>query len=159
MKANSTIFRFLAVSALALAVPMSAMAGHGGNFASHDRPSADMGRGHGMPELFGIDLTAAQITQLSALRDEQRKLFDDKFKAMRDQREALRKLAMSDTYTPAAAADLSTKIGAAEAEMVKLHAEHGNKLYKILTPEQRTKLQQNILVGGGRMGMGGGHHR
>jgi Spy/CpxP family protein refolding chaperone len=107
-----------------------------------------------MPDLRGIDLSAAQVSQLSALRDEQRKLFADKGQAMRDQHDAMHKLVMSEAYTPAAAAEIIARIGAARSEMAKLHAEQGNKLYKILTPEQRTRLQQNELMGRGPMGHG-----
>lgn len=157
MKTNISISRFLAISTLALALPMSAFAvGHGdrNTRGNQDRSGVEMHQRHGMSDLRGIDLTSAQVTQLSALRDEQRKVFSDKGQAMRDQHDALRKLTMSDAYTPAAAAEIITKISAAQTEMAKLHAEQANKLYKILTPEQRTKMQQNELTGHGLMGHG-----
>jgi protein CpxP len=158
MKTNLRISRFLAISVLALALPMSAMArGHGndrGSCGMDDRPGIEMQRGYGMSNLRGIDLSAAQVTQLTALRDEQRKLFSEKGQAMREQHDALRKLVMSDAYTPAAAAEIIARIGAAQTEMAKLRAEQGNKLYKLLTPEQRIKAQQNELTGSGSMGHG-----
>ena len=157
MKTNLSISRFLAIGTLALALPMSAFAfGHGDRnaCASPDRSGAGMHQQQGMPDLRGIDLTSAQVSQLSALRDEQRKAFTDKSQAMRDQHDALHKLVMSDAYTPAAAAEIITRIGTAQTEMAKLRAEQGNKLYKILTPEQRTKMQQNELMGHGSIGHG-----
>lgn len=159
MKTNLNISRFLAVSTLALALPLSAFAAsHSsdrGSCGKDDRPGVEMQRGHRMmPNLRGIDLSAAQVTQLTALRDEQRKLATEKGQAMRDQHDALNKLVMSDAYTPAAAAEIIAKISAAQAEMAKLHAEQGNKVYKILTPEQRTKAQQNELMGSASMGHG-----
>ena len=156
MKSNFNISRFLAVSALALALPLSALANDHdsdrGGRGNHDRMEFSMHQRHGMPELRGIDLTAAQVAQLSTMRDEQKKLFAEKGQALRDQHDALHKLVMSDAYTPAAAAEIIGKIGAAQTEMAKLHAEQANKLYKLLTPEQRTKLQQNELTGHGFMG-------
>lgn len=156
MKTN--ISRFIAVSALVLTLPMSTLAfgrdnGHSDR-GGDNRPGMEMRHSQGMANLRGIDLSAAQVTQLSALRDEQKKAFTDKGQAMRDQHDALHKLVMSDAYTPAAAAEIIAKIGAAQSEMAKLRAEQGNKLYKILTPEQRTKMQQNELMGRGAMGHG-----
>jgi len=150
--------RFLAVSTVALALPLSALAaGHNmdrNGRGDHDRGGFSMQHEQGMPGLRGIDLTAAQVTQLSAMRDEQKKLFTEKHQALRDQHDALHKLVMSDAYTPAAAAEIIAKIGTAQTEMAKLHAEQANKLYKLLTPEQRTKMQQNELLGNGPMGRG-----
>lgn len=156
MKTN--ISRFIAVSALALTLPMTALAfgrdNHHSERGGDNRPGYEMRSGHGMASLRGIDLSAAQVTQLSALRDEQKKTFTDKGQGMRDQHDALHKLVMSDAYTPAAAAEIIAKISTAQNEMAKLRAEQGNKLYKILTPEQRTKMQQNELTGRGSMGHG-----
>lgn len=157
MKTKISISRFLAISSLALALPMSAFAyGHGdrNTGGAQGRGGVEMHQRHGMPDLRGIDLTSAQVGQLSTLRDEQRKVFTEKGQALRDQHDALRKLTMSDAYTPAAAAEIIAKISTAQTEMAKLHAEQANKLYKILTPEQRTKMQQNELMGGGKMGHG-----
>ena len=155
---KTTISRFVAISALVLALPLSAFAyGQGGDMngrGGHGRAGAEMNQGHGLHNLRGIDLTSAQVGQLSALRDDQRKSFADKAPAMREQHDALRKLVMSDAYTPAAAAEIITKIGATQSEMAKFRAEQDNKLFKILTPEQRTRMQQNELTGGGAMGRG-----
>lgn len=158
MKTNISISRFIAITSLALALPMTAFAiGQGndrGGYSRHERPGVEMHHRQGMPDLRGIDLSAAQVSQLSALRDEQRKLFVDKGQALRDQHDALHKLVMSESYTPAAAAEIIAKIGATQSEMARLRAEQGNKLYRILTPEQRTRMQQNELTGRGSMGHG-----
>lgn len=150
---SHTLSRFLAVSALALALPFSAMAAERADRGDHDRPVAAMHHRQGMmPDLRGIDLSAAQVTQLSALRDEQRKQFAEKGPALREQHDALHKLVNSDAYTPAAAAEIIAKIGALQTEMAKQHAEQRHKIYQLLTPEQRTRMQQNELTGPGGMG-------
>lgn len=157
MKTSMTISRFLAVSAIALAVPLSAMAydrGSDRGDRGDKRPVMEARHHRGMPDLRGIDLSADQVAQLSKLRDEQRKTFAEKGLALREQHIALKKLVMSDDYTSAAADEIIGKISVAQAEMAKMHAEQGNKLYKILTPEQRTKMQQNELFGRGSMGHG-----
>ena len=149
MKTQTSISRFIAVSALAFGLSMTVPAfaaghyGHGGP----DRGAMQMQHGRGMPNLNGIDLSAAQVAQLSKLRDEARKQMREQGLALRDQHDALRKLTLSDAYTPAAAAEIIAKITSAQSEMAKQRAEQGNQLYKLLTPEQRTKMQQNELTG------------
>lgn len=155
MKNRPVIFssasRILAVGALALALPLSAMAfGHGGH-GMHHRAAAEHCQVAGLPGLRGIDLSAEQVSQLATLRDEQRKGFAENAQDLREQRDALRKLAVSDAYTPAAAAEIGERIAAAEKEMAKLHAERTHRVYALLTPEQRTRLQQNELIGRGPM--------
>jgi Spy/CpxP family protein refolding chaperone len=160
MKTKTSISRLLAISALALgismAVPVTAFAGNRDQCGrgAADRGAMEMHHGRGIPDLRGIDLSAAQVAQLSSLREEQRKIFREKGPALREQRDALHKLVMSDAYTPAAAAQLIAKIDTAQGEMGKLHAEQANKLYTLLTPEQRTRLQQNELMGHRPMGRG-----
>ena len=156
MKTTTTVTRLLTVGVLALGVSLSAFAAGPASCgrAPNDRAPMEMHQRGGFADLRGIDLSAAQVAELRKLRDEQQKTMRDKGQALRDQHRALHDLVMSDAYTPAAAAEIIAKIGAAQSEMATLHADGANKLYKLLTPEQRTKLQQNELVGG-RAGHGG----
>ena len=148
MTSNLTISRFLAISTLALALPMTALAkgNDSDRCAAHNRQSVEMHHGHGMPDLRGIDLTAGQIAKLTELRDAQRKTFADNAALLHEQHDALNKFVMSEAYTPEAAREIIAKIGAVQSEMARLHAEQSHKLYEILTPEQRTRLQQNELM-------------
>ena len=148
MTSNLTIFRFLAISTLALALPMTALAkgNDSDRCAAHNRQNVEIHHGHGMPELRGIDLTAAQVAKLTELRDAQRKTFADNAALLHEQHDALNKFVMSEAYTPEAAREIIAKIGAVQSEMARLHAEQSHKLYEILTPEQRTRLQQNELM-------------
>ena len=148
MTSNLTIFRFLAISTLALALPMTALAkgNDSDRCAAHNRQNVEIHHGHGMPELRGIDLTAAQVAKLTELRDAQRKTFADNAALLHEQHDALNKFVMSEAYTPEAAREIIAKIGAVQSEMARLHAEQSHKLYEILTAEQRTRLQQNELM-------------
>ena len=146
MKTKLTISRFVAVSALALGLSMAAPA-FAASHCGPDRGAMQMHHGRGMPNLNGIDLSAAQVAQLGKLREEARKQMREQGLALRDQHDALRKLTMSEAYTPAAAAEIIAKITTAQSEMAKRRAEQGNQLYQLLTPEQRTKMQQNELTG------------
>ena len=158
MNTKTTISRFVAVSALALGICVAtpAFAGAQSQCARgpNDRPPMAAHHGGTFGDLRGIDLSAEQIAQLGKLREEARKQMREQGLALHDQHLALRKLVMSDAYTPAASAELIAKISAAQSEMAKLHAEQGNKVYQLLTPEQRTKLQQNELTGHRSMGHG-----
>lgn len=159
------VARFLALSAVALSVPMTVLAAAtDGATPDQSRPAASMddwggphhhghhdrhgGRegfgGPGMMMLHGLDLTEAQRTQVKTLMDAQRQAFADKAKAMHDARVELAKLAMSDAYNARKAGDLATSLAQKESDLAKLMAEQGNKVYQILTPEQRTKLQQRL---------------
>ena len=148
MTSNLTISRFLAISTLALALPMTALAkgNDSDRCAAHNRQNVEIHHGHGMPELRGIDLTAAQVAKLTELRDAQRKTFADNAALLHEQHDALNKFVMSEAYTPEAAREIIAKIGAVQSEMARLHAEQSHKLYEILTPEQRTRLQQTELM-------------
>ena len=150
MKTTTPVTRLLTVGALALGVSLSAFAAgpERGNCGANDRAPMEMHQRGAFGDLRCIDLTAAQVAELRKLRDDEQKTMHDKGQALREQHQALHRLVMSDAYTPAAAAEIIAKIGAAQGEMAKLHAEGANKLYKLLTPEQRTKLQQNELTGG-----------
>ena len=148
MTSNLTISRFLAISTLALALPMTALAkgNDSDRCAAHNRQNVEIHHGHGMPELRGIDLTAAQVAKLTELRDAQHKTFADNAALLHEQHDALNKFVMSEAYTPEAAREIIAKIGAVQSEMARLHAEQSHKLYEILTAEQRTRLQQNELM-------------
>ena len=156
MTSNLTISRFLAISTLALALPMTALAkgNDSDRCAAHNRQNVEIHHGHGMPELRGIDLTAAQVAKLTELRDAQRKTFADNAALLHEQHDALNKFVMSEAYTPEAAREIFAKIGAVQSEMARLHAEQSHKLYEILTPEQRTRLQQNELMSSRMKGHG-----
>lgn len=162
MKNPINVPKFLAISAIALAIPFGAYAAGRGDKdcgpRDGDRPNMEMMRGGGMQGLRGIDLSADQVKQLASLREGQKKVFAEKFMAMRDLHDALHKLVTSDSYTPAAAAEIIAKTTALQGEMAQLHADQANALYKLLTPEQRTRMQQNELMGGGMMGRGGKDH-
>ena len=149
MKTTTTVSRLLAVGAIALGVATSALAAgpeHCGRDAGERAPMG-MHHGGGFVDLRGIDLSADQLKEVARLRDEEQKSMREKAQALHDQHDALRKLVQSDAYTPAAAGEIIGKISAAQGEMAKLRADHANKLYKLLTAEQRTRVQQNELIG------------
>lgn len=167
---HSTIRRFLSISALALALPLSALAqtpaasapaagaapmqrGH------HGHHGAGMQQGGHLFMLRGLDLSAAQQAQAKTLFEAQRPAFEEKSKAVREAHDALHLLVSSGKYTPEKAAELVKDITQKESAQLLFKAEQGNKLMQILTPEQRSKLQTRMQEKGAMRGpMHGGRH-
>lgn len=167
---NSTIRRFLTVSAVALALPMSAWAqqaaGSAPSAPAQDAPAQQRQHGHhghhgrmdgGMrgDHLFmlrGLDLSSAQKDQAKALFEAQRQAMQDKRQAVREARDALHQLVVSGKYSPERAAELAKDIAQKETAQMLFMAEQGNKLMQILTPEQRTRLQTRMQEKGAAHG-------
>lgn len=169
---NSTIRRFLTVSAVALALPMSAWAQQAagsapaapaqdarapmqqrqhGHHGHHGRMDGGM-RGDHLFMLRGLDLSSAQKDQAKALFDAQRQAMQDKRQAVREARDALHQLVVSGKYSPERAAELAKDIAQKETAQMLFMAEQGNKLVQILTPEQRTRLQTRMQEKGAAHG-------
>ena len=124
-----------AVSTLALAVPsVQAHQGHG--------PRGEM-RGEGGGRLFrGLDLTQEQ-------RDQARKIFQEQAPAMRDRMEAARKaqqelraMALSPNFDSNRARDVADAAAKAQADAAVIRAEGMSKVFALLTPDQRAKLEE-----------------
>ena len=158
MQKNLTIPRFLAISMLALALPLSAFAAEG-----EDRPEGcpkhhthrhEMQYDAGLNELHGFDLSAAQVAQLAKLREEQSKTLAENARHLHERQHALNDLVMSESYTPDAAREIIAQIGAVQSEMAKLRAEQSHKVYELLTPAQRAWMRQHGVMVPGMAGFG-----
>ena len=133
------VARFLIASSLALGVP----------FAADAQPVPDgkhQMRGHhdGGPQrlLRRLDLTEAQ-------RDQVFKIFHDQAPAMREQMklaraasQELRQASLSPSYDRARARQLADTQARALSEVALMRADNMNRVFAILTPDQRSKLQQ-----------------
>ncbi len=153
---NPIIRRFLCVSALALALPLAAEAQESTQSAPAAAP-APHGRmqfhgpagHHGMAEghefmstLRGLKLSTEQRDKLRALMQEQRGAMQEKRDAVREARQTLHKLVTDGSYTPERASTIASEIGKRDAELALAMADTGNKVYQILTPEQRKQLAE-----------------
>lgn len=164
---NPYIARFLAVSALALALPLSALAAvaegqapqferadccmdaWGGPQHRHHRGEHEFGRHGALPSLMmlrGLDLTEAQRGQIKEILQAQRPELGEKMRAVRDTRVALQKLTLSDSYTEKRASAMAATLAQQEGDLVRLMAEQGNKVYQLLTPEQRSQVQERLTA-------------
>lgn len=153
--------RFLATSAIALALPFAAQAQPAPAAetpASQSSPKAprephrhghrDHQRHHGgkhqdgMRALRGLDLSQAQRDQLRALFDAGREARRKQMEEMHAARQALHALALSADYNPTRAGELARDIAQKESALLLARAEEQHKLLQILTPAQRKQLDE-----------------
>jgi Spy/CpxP family protein refolding chaperone len=174
---NDTIRRITLLGALALAVPIAALAqadsagprdgaraervaAHQGHHGKHHRHAHSHHRGmhggmhggaHGAGALRGLDLSEEQRDQLFALRHAQAPKMRELGKTLRESNRELRTLAMSEAYDEARARQLAETASKAGADIALLRAQLGNETFRILTPEQRAKLAERAERGERRM--------
>lgn len=150
---HQIIRRFLATSALALALPFAAQAQQASAPSSDSRPPMNRHQGHHghhrdhggkqhdpMRMLRALKLSQAQQDQARALFDAGREAHRKQMDEVQAAREALRQLSLSEQYSTARATELSRDIAQKESALLLARAEQGNKLQQILTPEQRKQL-------------------
>ncbi len=130
---NPYLAALLAAGSLALAVPTVQ--------AHSDGPRAEM-RGGGMRMLRGLDLTQEQREQVRKIFQEQSPAVRDRMEAARKAQQDLRALALSPNFDSGRARDLADTAAKAHADAAVARAEAMSKVFALLTPEQRTKLEQ-----------------
>jgi Spy/CpxP family protein refolding chaperone len=133
MKLNRYLAALLAASSVAFALPADAQRGPGGPGAHHEM------QGGGMRMLRGLELTAEQREQVSAIFKEQAPAFRERANAAHAAHEALRKGTLDPNADVRALADA---VGKAHADAALLRAETMRRVTALLTPEQRAKLEQ-----------------
>ncbi len=134
-----TVQKMIAVTAMAMALPMSAYAGHHGD--GHNQGQSEM-RGHhhqGMGLLKQLDLTEEQQAKVKDIMSQQKNNMKQAMGDRREHRDDMRGLVESDAFDAQKARALIAEQQAQELEMklAMLKAQH--EIYKLLTPEQREK--------------------
>ncbi len=109
----------------------------------HHRGGAMHGHhGHGGAFLRGLDLSDAQRDRIFEIRHAAAPKMREQAKALRQARGELAKLALSADYDEAKVKALADRNAQAISEMAQLRARNLNEIYQVLTPEQRTKVQE-----------------
>lgn len=151
MKLPRNLLSVLMVSIGIAALPFAVQAGVAGG---HCRGPAQHGFGPGMefgmhgdgipplPFLRDLNLTEGQRDQIFKIFHEQAPAVREKVKEIRKSHEELRALTFSAQYDEAKVKALAEQGAKAEAEMVQLRAANLNKVYQVLTPEQRKKADE-----------------
>jgi Spy/CpxP family protein refolding chaperone len=128
----------LAASSLALAIPAAQAQPfeHGRAMQSHQM------RGGGMGMLRGLDLTEAQRDQIFKIFHDQAPAMRERMKATRAAREELRRQAAAQSFDSARVRQAADAVGKTHADAAYARAETMSRVLALLTPEQRTKLEQ-----------------
>jgi protein CpxP len=99
------------------------------------------GRMMGFPAR-SLNLTDAQRTQMKEVMAKEKPTLSPLFKEMAGAQNQLRQLAMSDNFDEGKARELATQQTQTMTELAVQKARVQSELYKLLTPEQKTKLAQ-----------------
>ena len=92
--------------------------------------------------LRALNLTEAQRDQIFKIHHDQAPAFRDQMKKVRTSREELDKLARADKLDQAAVRRAADSQAKAVSDLAVLRAQTANQVRQVLTPEQRTKLDQ-----------------
>lgn len=136
-----SVQKMIAVSAMALAIPLTVYAGHHneeGGKKQHSEMRHHYKHG-GMGVLKKLDLTEAQQTQVNEIMSKQRTEMKAAMGDRRAHRDEMKTLVEQDTFDAAKADQLiaqqQEKERAVKVNMLRTQHE----IYKVLTPEQREK--------------------
>lgn len=163
-RSQKIIASLLLAGGIAVTVPFAVQArpgGPGGDWGGPGMMQGERGMfggGHHMHRLLrGLDLTEAQRDQVFSLLHAEAPAMREKAKELRKLRMELQTLALSDTYDEAKAKSLADAGARVMADMAQQAARTGNKVYQLLTPEQRKALEEKrARFEAGGMGMRGG---
>ena len=140
MKLNKLVTGLLLATSAAIAIPAYADRGPQGH---------EGGRG-GM--LRQLDLTEAQRDQIFRIRHEAAPAMRERMKAARTASLALRQAAGDPNADSGKIRQLADAVGKAHADAAVARVETQRKVLAVLTPEQRSKLEQSRRDGRGHRG-------
>ena len=126
---KSHLAAFLLASGMAFGIAEAAP----GHFQRHEGP---------MMQLRRLDLTEAQRDQVFKIFHAQAPAFHEQMKQLRQARTTLRDAANSDRYDAGKAQAAADAQGKATAQLALLRVQTAQQVRAILTPEQRTKLDE-----------------
>lgn len=161
---STRIATFALAGAAALAVPFLVTAqpspgtfGEGMHMKAHARHDGHFRHGagpgmHGMHGeramggafLRGLDLTDEQRDRIFAIRHAAEPAMRDQMKVLRGARGEFSRLALSGEYDEAKVKELADRNAQAMSTMAQLRARTMNEIYRVLTPEQQTRVKERL---------------
>jgi periplasmic protein CpxP/Spy len=134
-----TVQKMIAVTAMAMAIPMSAYAGHHEEGDKKRYSEMHHHKHGGMGMLKQLDLSEAQQAQVKQIMDKQRAEMKAAMGDRRAHREEMKTIVEQDTFDAAKAERLIVQQQEQEraTKLSMLRTQH--EIYKLLTPEQREK--------------------
>lgn len=148
---SSNIKRFIAAAALALAIPLTAVAFQGNQGAPGACGDVEKHGGHGrharggemMPRhLHQLNLSEAQRDKVFEIMHGQAPAMRDQAKALHKAKDDLRALTAAPDYSETKAKSLADLAARAMGEMTLVRARGERQVYEVLTPEQRQQLAE-----------------
>lgn len=134
---KSILAGVLAAASLALAIPAAQAQPFEHGRAVH----AHQARG-GMGMLRGLDLSQAQRDQIFKIIHDRAPAMREQMKAVRAAHEELRNATTAPSFDSARARQAADAVGKAQTDAAYARAETMSRVLAVLTPEQRTKLEQ-----------------
>lgn len=129
-------------SATAFAIPMAAQAMGGGEHCDvPEMRGGPMGHDEMPPMLHGLKLTEAQRDQIFKIMHDQAPALREKAKQARKAHDELRALTFSGKYDEAKVKALAESGASAMAEIAQMRAASANRIFLLLSPEQRKKAE------------------
>ncbi len=139
---NPVLASLLAASSLAFGIPdaQAQPFEHARAMQAHQMRGG-MERG-GMGMLRGLDLSEAQRDQMFKIFHDQAPAMRERMKAARAARDELRKATLAPSFDGARVRQAADAVGKAHADAAYARAETMSRALAVLTPEQRSKLEQ-----------------
>ena len=140
-------FSIAAVMAIAVAVPVAIAqstdeGGHRGRGA-HSGEHGRRGGDRGMMGFRNLDLSDAQKAQMKQIRESHGQSLRPLMEQIRAKRQELRQAREGTTFNEALATQKLTEIAPLEAKLQAEHFRLRQEMMSVLTPEQKTKLEQS----------------
>lgn len=151
--------RFLAASALALAVPLSAMAFQGGmggcdgGMRGTSMKHGEMMHGGGMMAMRGLhrlNLSEAQDDKIFEIMHAQAPKMREQMKSLRKSEDELRALKAAPDFSEAKAKQVVDRIASQRADMEMARLQTERQIMGLLTPEQQKQLADMKQRGPGK---------
>jgi periplasmic protein CpxP/Spy len=144
---NLHMAKFLLASGLALglASPVFAQPPMGAPMPPHGHHSFDGPMfGGPVPFLRDLKLTQAQEDQIFKTFHEQAPAMRERMKEVRRAREELDKAGRTTNFDRARTRELANAVAKAQADIALIHTESMSRVWGILTPEQRARLEERF---------------
>lgn len=150
MKNTRVLSTLLIAGSLALTIPFAAQARPGGMDGCHHAKAVKHGefgkRGdfarRGGAFMHGLDLTEAQRDRIFEVRHAAAPTLREKGKEAYAARKALREASKPGAFDEAKVREASAKLAQAQADLTVERLRVQQQMYAVLTPEQRTKVEQ-----------------
>jgi periplasmic protein CpxP/Spy len=140
-----TAMAFVIVGALAVPIVMaqSRQATGEARGRGHHQGRFDQGMMEGMGRVFGqLDLTDAQKSQVKQIREAHREGLGSLMKQIRAKRQEIRQARTGDAFDEALVTQKLAEIAPLEAKLMGEQFRIHQETLSVLTPEQKTKLEQ-----------------